>query len=402
MYLMPYNFHKLRVGSRYFLRSKKAPLMGHDCWLIRIENTEHRLSSNLWIDPKTAQVIQVETTDLSTNDVYTATYLSFFAADKDTGYSMYSRVKVEYNNYPVCLVELTEPKINSLTSKDRFQQISGSDERYKRIRSAQQFISEEVAPFLSENMLNLVILLCIALAVLGLRYISFAMSRQEFCDELLVIDEENGRFTELLNKLGYKVIPFSAEVLTAEREILGKGSTKDTITRPRSLVVAPESFSEVKNYLFLIKAYVEEGGRVLVMYHSPKSTSYLPFEPELLPLPLNNANISFEYDTMVLTGLPEDGIKRVTAAYTARETYLSINHKPMKRQLITAVNRVTGVKSVVVGSTRHRKGEYIVCQIEFNANQTLRSKPMQILLNDLLRYVLGLMPIPHEDEPYAS
>ena len=68
--------------------------------------------------------------------------------------------------------------------------------------------------------------------------------------------------------MGYTVTPFDPEILTEERKYLGK---KPGAVLPRAVVIAPGAFANIKGYLFLLRAYVEEGGRVLVLTHGPSA-----------------------------------------------------------------------------------------------------------------------------------
>ena len=250
---------------------------------------------------------------------------------------------------------------------------------------------------MSEQKIKLVTVLLLVLLVLILRFVIFVASRQEFSDELIVIDEPGGIFSETLNKLGYKVIPFSIEVLSEERHHLGKNATKDTTSRPHAVIVAPQSFNEVANHAFLIRAYVEEGGRVLVMHHPKQMEHILPFKAEMLPIP--NIGIAIESDTDTLTALHKDELNRLASTYVTKEAYLTIDGKKFNKSLLVLSNKLTGIKAVAIGSVKKKKGEYLVWQMKFSCKQLASDTSLQLLLNDVIRYMLGLEPLPYEHEP---
>lgn len=399
-FIYPYSLQTFNAKNKYFVKSSKAVFLGHPCCLIRVDNPSSPYQTQMWIDKKTKTVLCVENISKADNTKITATYLSYYPQDPKTGYYLYERVKVELNDMPLYIAELTEPVINPVRDKKAKQKEEEDARRGKRSFFNSRVISEGIKPFLTENMFKLVIVLCIFLLVLFLRFVHFRISRQEFSDQLLMIDEEDGRYIEMMNKLGYKVFPFTAEALTHEREILGKGITKDTASRPKVLIVAPDCFPHVKNYMFLIKAYIDDGGRVFIMQQTQQKAASMPVKAEFMPLPSTGVNFSF--DLNLFTSLRDDSVHRLVTAFASRESYLKLDSKKPAAELITATNKATKIKSTVVGMFRRRKGELIVCQLRFEPSTTLRSKPMQLLLNDIIRFVLGLQPLPREEEAFKD
>ncbi|MCR5660891.1 MAG: hypothetical protein K6G50_02050 [bacterium] len=399
-FIYPYSLQTFNAKNKYFVKSSKLAFLGHPCCLIRVDNPSSPYQTQMWIDKKTKTVLCVENVSKADNTKITATYLSYYPKDPKTGYYLYERVKVELNDMPLYIAELTDATINPVRDKKAKQREEEETREGQRSFFNSRVISEGIKPFLTENMTKLVIVLCIFLLVLFMRFVHFRISRQEFSDQLLMIDEEDGRYIEMMNKLGYKVTPFTAEALTHEREILGKGITKDTASRPKVLIVAPDCFAHVKNYMFLIKAYIDDGGRVFVMQQTQQKAASMPVKAEFMPLPSTGVNFSF--DLNLFTSLRDDSVHRLVTAFASRESYLKLDSKKPAKELISATNKATKIKGTVVGMFRRRKGEIIVCQLRFEPATTTKSKPMQLLLNDIMRFVLGLEPLPREEEAFKD
>lgn len=368
--------------SQYHLVSEDEVVYGRKCYLIEVRNSAAKDQVRLWVDPKGEQITQVEIVRADGQKVL-ATYMGFHPPDKETGYAIYNRVEVSVDGKSVYMAELTTPEINPnrilVTKGDETVPVNTSNRRGE----LNTFIGE-LPPIISGALLFLVSVLGIGLAVLGYRYYRFARSRQEFTDELVLIDEEDGRFGELLERLGYSWIPFNPEVLTQERMLLGKGATADTTRKPRGVVVAPESFAEVKGYFFLLKAYVEEGGRVLVMYHTPKTAATMPFTSSFIPLMPGDTATGYHCRSGVFETVPDDEVERLCGALAAKELYTQVNERPVSHEIVVARNKSTGVKGTVLGVVRQGKGEYILCQLRFDPKLTASSAPIRRLLGDLI------------------
>lgn len=390
-FLVPYALSNRIHGNVYTLVKEGAYVYNTKCTEILAVNPKSKYRTTLWIDVPHKRLLQVMRTDDVNHNKIVATYVGHFDPDEESGFEMCQRVEVSVNHIPVFFAEFTELTVNPRTAvveEETTQEASHS--------FVGNIVSDEVVPFLSAHMLKLVILLCIALAILGARYLAFITSRQEFSDELIVIDEPRGRFSETLSKLGYKVIPFSLELLSKERNMLGRGATKDTDSRPRAVIVAPLAFEEIRNHTFLIRAYVEDGGRALIMRHPKKMEACFPYHPELMPVP--NVSIGVEYDSAVITSLEEEEVRSLVATYVTNEAYLKIDGRSVSKSLVTITNKLTNLKATTVGAFKCRKGEYIVCQMNFSSRALNEDTKLAYMFNDLVRYLLGLDPLPYKEE----
>ena len=390
-FVLPYVLNSRIHGRIYTIVDRNAHVGLQKCWEIRVTTPNNpNLTTRMWIDVAHNRIAQVQTRNNQTNIYETASYTGYYDADKKTGFSPYQRVEVSVNGIPVFFAELTEPKVNPATPVIE----------EPKVKEGQTFvhkntiIHDNIMPFLSQQKLKLVLFLLFALLVLGVRYTIFITKRQEFSDEIMVIDEENGRFSETLNKLGYKVTPFSLEAISRERDFLGKGATKDTTNRPRSIIVAPMSFAEVRNHAFLIRAYVEEGGRVLVMNHPKRMEASFPYHAEMVPVP--NVGVTVQTDSSIIAGVNDEMVRRLAGTYVTTEAYLKIDDKPLK-PIVGLTNKLTNVTASAIGVVKQRKGEYLVCQMHITNSGLQSDRNLQILFNDVVRYLLGLDPLPYDD-----
>ncbi|MBQ7530000.1 hypothetical protein IJT10_08920 [bacterium] len=392
-FLLPANFQLGSPNLTIKILNSKLNFMGRRCILLGAKDPDTQDTMNVWVDYKRNIILQIETFEKKTNRTITATYLSHNPEDKDTHFILYSRVQVSCNGNPVFLGELSNPKINSLAKKALKESKEKAEKNGQKYARNDDFPDIMDIKVLGDTAKNVVKVLCIALLILGIRFILFKTSRQEFSNDLIVVDEEDGRFAEMLSTMGYKTTPFTPQVLAQERENLekGTGSTKDTANRPRAVVVAPDSFQFIHNYLYLIKAYVEEGGRVLVMYHPQSSIKDLPYTVDLFPM--QSQGRFFESRSDILTNVKPDAITRLSQEYTGSEVILKVNGKKFTENLIWSTGNQTKIQSTIVGMSRSGRGEYILCQIMFSPKTTLKNPNLQFLLNDIFRYLLGLEPI---------
>ncbi|NMA26606.1 MAG: hypothetical protein GX934_02435 [Burkholderiales bacterium] len=395
LFLWPYSLHPSSQTYTYTVVSRDEIVYGRKCLRIQVTPRDSQNPFLIWVDPKDGVITQVLVTDSRTDKKIRTTYSGFHPPDPKTGFTMYSRAQVDVEDQPLFLVVLSNLVINPKKIMITHT-VQGHASPVQRTPAPDTGLGPAVQ-VLTRGLVVLVSILALCLAILGYRYFRFAVSRQEFSDELLVIDEEDGRFTELMNDLGYAVAPFNAEILTQERMLLGKGATADTTRRPRGLLVAPNSFAEAKSHFYLVRAFVEEGGRVLVMYHSPRSAAGMPFTASFLPM--SSSDIATEYvaKSGLFRSISDDDVARLAGSLAAPELYNPSNQRPPIQEFLIGRNKSTGVKGVVIGMIRQGKGEYILCQMKFEPELVLNSAPVRRVLSDLVLFLQARKPA-REDE----
>lgn len=393
-YIVPFILQPLSNNYVYKIVSTKDKFLGIPCLVIQMTDKQTKDITKVWLNHKKMEILQVEHFDIRANRKINAMYLGYFRKDADTDFAFYNRVQVSCNGSPVYMAEISDPIVNVIEKRAKAEEEKREKEE-ARHRSVMELIThptDEQIEMLTTAAKRGCTILGLILLVFAMRFIFFRVSRQEFDDQLIVVDEEDGRFAEMLTKMGYRTIPFTPDIVNQEREYLGKGMTKETTYRPRAVVVTPDSFQFIQKHLYIIKAYVEEGGRVLVMYHPQSSNKDLPYKVEQLPLS-NKQGYLFDYKADTITNVKGDNVKRLAQAYAGPEVILTVNGKKFSERLLWCYKQDAKIEATVAGMVREGKGEYIVCQMQFTPSVTIKNANMQFMLNDIFRYLLGLEAI---------
>ena len=87
----------------------------------------------------------------------------------------------------------------------------------------------------------------------------------------------------------------------------------------------------------------------------------------------------------------------LAGSLAAPELYNSSNQRPLIQEFLIGRNKITGVKGVVIGMFRQGKGEYILCQMNFEPELVLNSAPVRRVLSDLILFLQARKPA-REDE----
>ena len=166
--------------------------------------------------------------------------------------------------------------------------------------------------------------------------------------------------------------------------------------RPRVVAIGPGMFSRVKSYNFLIKAYVEDGGRVIVFEHGVEQAKDLPFTPTFIPYDRTDPNLSFlivpKWEKIWKETSLEEIHKR-TAAFYPYELIARIKEKDIQIDPIVVVtNPKTKINSVAICLLYDEKGEYLVVQyrlLEAIRKLKFTSATAEKMLRDLMTYMFG-------------
>lgn len=231
--------------------------------------------------------------------------------------------------------------------------------------------------------------LLVGLAYFGGRYLIFLLSRAVFSKEVILVEEPDGALGRALQSLGFSVTPASMEVLTEERNRLGK---KPGAVLPRAVVIAPHAIGLIKNYLFLLKAYVEEGGRVLMFEHNASDQPNLPFHAYLVPN-TGDGKTLLQARPHLWKRLREEDVETKTVHLLPREYIVEVDHRRPDIDIVQAFNRSTGVRATAVGVARSGKGEYMLCQFlivdDLRKSKLATSPITRLILLDLVDYLQG-------------
>jgi len=222
----------------------------------------------------------------------------------------------------------------------------------------------------------------------GSRILDQLALKSQFSRELIVVDKERGELLKILREAGYQGVEFTPEILTEERRFLARPPQG---VLPRAVVIAENSIREIKQYMYLLRAYLEEGGRVLIFPHGKEFIPDLPFTPEYFPydpetigrstLLVRNPGIWSEFSNSLLSAR--------TSSIMPSEVMLKIDQEWISRELVTLQNQVLGLNAVVMGIQKMKKGEILICQyhlLPVLLKEGGRSDSSKVLI-DLLSYL---------------
>lgn len=396
--IWPFVFKPLATNQEPYRLRDDEPVLGRSCWVV--ERNSGDMIMRIWVDQENYSVLQIQYTDPRDGGVVTGQFRSFW--DMEDGMRSYRTLDVSKNGKALFSVStLSEPTI--LTNRDltgsrspRAQASTGPSSTTKGPVVIHQYWERVRSPFTITLWITVVVLL-IGLVYFGGRYILFMLARAEFSRDLILLEAEDGPVGVFLKEQGYVVTRCSMEVLTEERKHVGK---RLGTVLPRAVIVAPESFGLIKNYLFLLRAYVEEGGRVLVLRQSASCAKELPFQAYFVPYS-HDGRLSLSVRHNILKRLTVKDAETRTGKLLPKEMYVEVNQRKMDTEFIQALNKSTGVRAVLLGVVRQLLGEFILCQFDLVADLEHPKVTLgKALLLDIIDYTQGVKP--EKKKPAAS
>ncbi len=241
-------------------------------------------------------------------------------------------------------------------------------------------------PLLSPVFRGVLWALVALLAVLGGRLVYQVFRRRSLARELILLDAPGGDWQRRLRGLGFPVEAFTPEVVTRELQGLDRGRILATSQGPRALVVAPEACAGARAHRYLLKAFVEEGGRVLLLSHrDPRSW---PFQADAVEMAAADVRgINFESPG------PWRGLEARKVAWLAQAlgcgVYPSgLDGRPFERELV-GFRGGDGAQATVLGVAHRGRGEWWVCQLNLPDPGPHRRDEAGRLLRELLELLQG-------------
>lgn len=378
IFLWPYDLLTWNAAAQYRLKSDNEIVFGMKCDLLEQRVPGQEGAIQLWVARDSGQVAKISVPDPNGGPPLEATYSRFGPADQATGYRPWSHLEVTQGIDTLYQAVMTEAKVNpDMADLLKADDVPATGAAVKPPVPQPPLISDPKVWTL--GILFSAGLLATALMVLAGRFARFRLTRQVFSREIIVLDEEDSNFSELLEGYGISVKPFAPDVLTLERNRLGKGLTAEGTEQPRAVIVGPDAFAEGKGYFFLLEAYLREGGRVMVLPHGPKTVGKIPMKVELVPLP--------SVDTFQATGIwrtsePEQ-VERAASMLADRNGILRVDGKPLEQVFLKAT--AGDIQAPLIGVHRRGKGEVLFCQLHLEKGGAVGAR----LLTDLLGWVQG-------------
>ncbi len=227
----------------------------------------------------------------------------------------------------------------------------------------------------------------------GIRIVLFQKLRPSFNTTVILAEGRRAgkKISGVLSELGIDFIPFSQEILTREIENLQQGRR----SLPRLLVVAPGAAETIRNFNYLIRSYVAEGGRVIFFEHDSQSNMSMPFTPvykEYEParhmmnfrLPRQWHHIFREFTPQQFEGrLSDFGIRSLLVK--VREKEMSIE------PIVVMSDPETNLVATPLGLVKERRGEYLVVQYRLfdYIDKAKNPQDARYLLRDIFVFMFG-------------
>lgn len=236
--------------------------------------------------------------------------------------------------------------------------------------------------------------LAVVLVLLLARFLYHAFRRQVFAEEVILLDTPDGLWGRRLARLGYPTVEFSLETVTEELRALGRGITVESTRPPRAIVVAPDACADVRAHRFLLKSFVEEGGRVLMLAHSDPRT--LPFEAGMVEIPEASIRRIFFEPSGPWHRISPDEAAAVTSSLGCGLYFSSLDGRLVDVELVGFQSH-EGLQGTAIGVARRGLGEWLLCQVRFPLSAVGRKTEAGRLLRDLLDLLQGRRELEDED-----
>ncbi|MCE1245135.1 MAG: hypothetical protein LWY06_00655 [Firmicutes bacterium] len=364
---------------------------GYRCNVIEIQNPQSCTYRVYITDDKTAYIVQVDQKSPA-GVVYASAYYSEFK----------NFVKGGWYAQNIKLIILSQSVAQAMISDIKTRNdidITGAPKEKPKaptviIGSPNKDIIT-FPPVWQIGLIVTVLILLVILTILFYRYWFYKAKREPFAREVIVVegDRAEEKISHTLADLGIPSTAFTSEKLTEERKLLDQ---QQGGKRPRVVVIAPGMFSQVKPFNFLIKAYVQDGGRVIILEHGVEQCNDMPFTPTFMPYDKNDPNLTFMVHPLwekIWRKTSVDEIKKRTAAFNPYELIARIKEQSVDIDpIIYVTNPKTDFNAVAVALLKEGKGEYLIVQyrlIEAIKKLKFTSATAEKMLLDLMSYMFG-------------
>lgn len=386
--MIPFSFKNLDPNSRMYYAGKGAS-QGYSCHMVDIGSPLYGNSRIYISDDDNNYVVQVDRRNPQ-GYVYATGLYSDFKKFRKGGW-VYQTVRISAN-FRLVFESMAK---NWVTADDLVEDRPTAvlTPVQPPVRRPSDLLEIWIPSWTIRTVLIVIILMTL-LTFLFYRYWFFKEKRAPFARELIIVEGErpDEKFGEIFTGLGIPVSEFTAEKLTEERNLLEAKGTK----RPRVVLIGPGMFTYNKAYNFLLKAYVKDGGRVIIFEHGMEHVKDMPFTPTFIPFDRTDLELKFTVspkwkDIWKQTSLEE--IQKRTAAFTPYEIIAKIEENTIEIDpIITVNNPATNINAGVVVLLREGKGEYLVVQyrlLEAVKKLKFTSATAEKMLIDLISYMMG-------------
>ncbi|MHB2015933.1 MAG: hypothetical protein ACYCW6_03195 [Candidatus Xenobia bacterium] len=391
--LLPFNLKPMEKAEQEWNASNPQTVRGMECWVVDETSSSTSIDWTLSLDKKTGVVTRIEYTNPQDHAKIVADYEDFFS--EPSAYNLCKKVTVTSNGQPLFSAVSSEvPVVN--------QRPLGAPA-----------VTATAAPSGPGSHYSLVLVVVLfVLAAVGFFIISYFTStrgpvlpaRPRFGRDIILVDPAGDMLAKVLSKMGINSDVVSGDSVASfpplvekQRKLLGRLGKRGVT--PKAMVIAPGGFAQIKAYQFILNAYVDEGGRVLVLAHGHDNASTLPFEARFLPYDSEGkVVIRDEYPPRRVSA--EDLVKKMDAI-APKELYSEVEGRTFDPELIVMQTGQAG--GLALGVIKQGKGEFLFCQYRVYASLTRPpgSPQARNLLLDVLDYLQGLEgePVPESVLP---
>lgn len=389
--LWPFQLKKTPTNVTFTVAGEET-LNHRKCW--KINRIAPDLTMLLWISQDDYAVDQIEYDDPQTGKLVRFNASEFFVVSPEEGQTnqvpllAFAKATLGAGMSPLLDVSGLQAPTIIPPSPSPSPSVDAAPTRAPAVTRPEDLTGEQPR-VMSRIVALLVLALLGGLSYYAVRYVMFRMRRTAFSKELIVLDDADGTLGRALNGLGFTCAPASMEILTEERNRVGKKIATEVL--PRAVVIAPHSIALAKNYLFLLRAYAEEGGRVMLLHHGKADAPLLPYKAYTLPN--SGEKMALKAQPHVWKRLRAEDVETKTGHLLPREYVVEVNQKRPDLDLVHVINRASGMRASIAGVVRAGKGEFIFCQfllLEDLKKSKLETSPItKLLLLDLLDYLQG-------------
>lgn len=396
-FLVPYSFWTFSSGEHYLIKGEES-VYEAKCYVIDDMSVE-KGTIILWVSKDDYSIRRIEFTDPATGKKYAAFFRNYYSPKggiwcctqmevTSDGKALYAATFTNLETNLATIAGTSPGELTPSPSPTATQTKVGR----RKVRRGDQGI-EEGESFLTPVNVILIILILAAAGWFYFQYVQPYLLRRkimgagyEFSPEIIVADSKDGKTAEAIRGLGYKTIPFKNDLISESIEAMRAPGT----AKPRIVAVGPNAFSEIKENMPLIKTYVIEGGRILVLSHNLKGSKGLPFSVNFYSYNPWDTSINYRVKLSIWKSIPEKDVAGRHTHIMPSDVYVTAGGKKIDNEIINAKNETTGAEGTAIGLVDEGKGKYLLCQYKLieAIDKGLNLSIARGILQDIISFLL--------------
>jgi len=387
--LYPFSLKRHDPRSRKYYKGI-GKSRGHRCHMVDIESPRYGASRLYISDDEDNYIIQIDRLSPS-GEVYASAYFTSFKKFRAGG-CLYQSVELFVYRQSLVHGMIGDWDLHKKDLTD-LPDISPAGKIDKRPPKKDDRIII-LPPVWQFGTVFLVLFLITLLTFFLYRFWFFKRKREPFARSVIIIEGERPeeKLSDILEGMDISAAKFTSERLTEERNRLEPSAKK----RPRVVVIGPGMFNQFKEFNFLLKAYIEEGGRAIIFEHGVENTKDMPFTPTFIPYDRSDPNLKFKVTpkwVRIWKKTAKNELKKRTAAFYPYELIAKIEEKDViVEPIIVATDSKTKINAAAICLLREGRGEYLLVQyrlIEAIRKLKFTASTAEHMVMDLMEYMFG-------------